>query len=68
MSGNDLVDFICCLGTVQAIAEVNAQAPPEKKKKEEPVATPVFGSELPMLALNMEREVSATIVEDGVKI
>ena len=67
MSGNDLVDFICCLGTVQAIAEVNAQAPPEKKK-EEPIATPVFGSELPMLALNMEREESATVVEDSVKI
>ena len=70
MSGNDLIDFLCCLGTAQAIAETAATSDqePKKEQKKEPIASPVFGTELPMLALSMDREANVRVVEDSEKI
>ena len=64
---DDLINFLCCLGAAQQVGEAVAQDPKPTGEKlgREPIATPVFGGELPMLALSMDRE---RVVEDAQNI
>ena len=71
--GDGLGELLCCCFTAQAVAEVAAhnanQSGPTPREQDQArkaqIATPVFGGELPMLALTMDRSArDVVVVED----
>lgn len=71
--GDGLGELLCCCFTAQSVAEVaaynanpGAVTPREQNQaRKAQISTPVFGGELPMLALAMDRSTpEVVVVED----